>query len=59
MQESLYPMIFKRKSFHLFRETTPISSSELKMIEDAYPTFQPLVREIKTDMKIVPAEPTE
>ena len=29
MKELLYSMIFKRKSFHLFRETAGISFSEL------------------------------
>ena len=58
MEELLYPMIFKRKSFHIFKGTTSIHSSELKAIEETYQTFQPLVSGIKTDIKIVPAEKT-
>lgn len=57
-EELYYQMIFKRKSFHLFRETQSINSLELKAIEEKYKTFKPLVADIKTDMKIVPAEKT-
>lgn len=58
MEELFYPMIFKRKSFHLFRETQTINDSELRDIEAACQTFQPLVSDIKTDFRIVPAEKT-
>lgn len=54
MDELLYQMIFKRKSFHLFKETQKISSSELNDIEEKYKTFKPLVNDIKTDIVIVP-----
>lgn len=57
-EELFYQMIFKRKSFHLFRETQSINSLELKAIEEKYKTFKPLVADIKTDMRIVPAEKT-
>ena len=58
MQDLLYQMIFKRKSFHLFRDTGSISSSELKDIEEKYRKFRPLEKDIKTDIKIVPADMT-
>lgn len=35
VDERLYPMIFKRKSFHLFKETGTISEDELAQIEKA------------------------
>ena len=34
MDENLYPMIFKRKSFHLFKNTGSIHQEELSQIED-------------------------
>ncbi|MGN0130899.1 MAG: nitroreductase family protein [Lachnospiraceae bacterium] len=51
-------MIFKRKSFHLFKNTLPITPVELKDIEEAYQTFTPLVSNIKTALKIVSANDT-
>ena len=51
-------MIFKRKSFHIFRDIGSIDPHELQCIEDAYKTFTPLVSDIKTTIKIVPAEET-
>ena len=58
MMTALYPMIFKRKSFHLVRETQTISPDVLQSIKDMYSSFQPLIPEIKTDIRIVPAEQT-
>ena len=58
MDELLYPMIFKRKSFHLFKEIGRISAEELADITEAFKTFQPLVEGIEVGMKIVPAEAT-
>lgn len=58
-QEALfYDMIFRRKSFHIFKETQRITPSELKDIVDKYKTFKPLVSDIKTDIRIVLAEET-
>lgn len=56
----LYPAIFKRKSFHLFRdiETEMFSSNELHEIEYAYKHFSALCPDIKTAIRIVPAEET-
>ena len=58
MEKELYSMIFKRKSFHIFRDIGIINATELRNIEEAYKTFTPLVSEIKAAIKIVPAEET-
>ncbi|MBR4164345.1 MAG: nitroreductase [Solobacterium sp.] len=60
MNEELYNMIFKRKSFHLFRNTGALSlaTEELRDIEKAYTTFTPLYPDIRTAIEIVPAEKT-
>lgn len=57
-QELFYPMIFKRKSFHLFKEIGQISAEELSDIQEAYKTFIPLVGEIRTGIRIVPGDQT-
>ena len=55
MDQSLYEMIFKRKSFHLFRNigNEKISVDELKDIEETFSKFKPLVDDIKVKIKIV------
>ena len=58
MDKALYPMIFKRKSFHLFRETEHINQAEIEQIEVQYKTFTPLVHDIQTAIRIVPTEKT-
>ncbi len=60
MNDSLYEMIFKRKSFHLFRNigNLRISRDELAQIKEVWQTLTPLCPGIKTAMKIVPAEET-
>lgn len=60
INKELYSSIFKRKSFHLFRNigNKNISLQELKEIEDAYHHFSSLCPNIKTSIKIVPAEMT-
>lgn len=58
MEQFLYPMIFKRKSFHLFRGIGHISDGERTQIEEAVQTLQPLIPGIQVEMKIVPAEDT-
>lgn len=57
-EELFYEMIFKRKSFHIFRDTQTITPLEIKELEAAYQTFTPLIKDIKTDIQIVPAEKT-
>ena len=55
MKSELYDMIFKRKSFHLFRNIGKehITEEELNSIEKEFKTFKPLVEDIKVKMKIV------
>lgn len=49
-----YELIFKRKSFHLFRGTEgKISEAELQQLEDFIKTVKPLDTEIKTKIRIV------
>ena len=51
----MYDMIFKRKSFHLFRNigNEKISDEELKDIENKFNELKPLVNDIKVKIKIV------
>ena len=55
MDNNLYEMIFKRKSFHLFRNigNEHITDEELKDIEAQFEKLTPLVEDIKVKMKIV------
>ena len=55
MDNNLYDMIFKRKSFHIFRNIgdEKISEEELKDIENQYNKLQPLDPSIKTKIRIV------
>ena len=58
MDELLYQMIYKRKSFHLFKDTGHISQEELHQIDFLFRKCEPLIPDIKVKMKIVPAEMT-
>jgi len=55
MNNNLYDMIFKRKSFHLFRNigNEHITEDELKEIENEFNNLKPLVEDIKIKMKVV------
>ena len=55
MNDNLYDMIFKRKSFHLLRNFgyERITDDELKDIEKEFNNFEPLVEDITVKMKIV------
>lgn len=59
-EKLLYNMIYKRKSFHLFRNTgnEQISPEELGAIEEKYNALIPLNPKIKTAIRIVPADLT-
>lgn len=59
-KEIFHEMIFKRKSFHIFRNIgqETISKEELEEIQQAYETFEKLYPDIKTAIRIVPAEET-
>ena len=54
MDSNLYNMIFKRKSFHLFRNigNEHITDDEIKEIENEFTKFKPLVDDIKVKIKI-------
>ena len=53
-------MIFKRKSFHLFRNIgeESISSTDINNIQKTYETLTPLRPDIKTAIRMVPANET-
>ena len=56
--EMFYEMIFKRKSFHMFKDIGCIVPEELEAIEAFYRSAQPLDADIKTAMRIVPSKET-
>ena len=58
MDELLYQMIYKRKSFHIFKDTDKLSTEDLQKIEAFIETLNPLVPDIKTEIRIVPAKET-
>ena len=60
MNNIFYEMIFRRKSFHIFRNVgnASISKDELNDIQSAYSEFTPLNPGIKTAIRIVPEKQT-
>lgn len=54
MNDNLYEMIFKRKSFHLFRERSNeiITEEEIKEIEEYFNKLIPLIDDIKIKLVI-------
>ena len=58
MDKELYEMIFKRKSFHLFRNigSNHLTEEEIKDIEKEISKLKPLVDDIKVKIKIVKKE---
>ena len=60
MNDIFYEMIFRRKSFHTFRNVgnESISEDELYDIQNVYSEFTPLNPEIKTAIRIVPEKET-
>ena len=58
MDKNLYEMIFKRKSFHLFRNIgdEKITQEEIKDIESKISKLEPLVKDIKVKIEIVKKE---
>jgi len=55
VNKDMYSMIFKRKSFHLFRNigNEHITEDELKDIENKFNKLIPLVEDIKVKIKII------
>ena len=60
MNKELYEMIFKRKSFHLFRDRNDevINDDEIEDIINTFNNFEPLYKDIKVKIKVVKAEVT-
>lgn len=60
LNKELYRMIYKRKSFHLFRNIGDgaISANDMERIREVYQTLIPLYSDIKTAIRIVPADET-
>ena len=58
MNSELYEMIFKRKSFHLFRNigNKHLTDDELRNIEDEFSKLKSLVEDIKVKIRIVKKE---
>lgn len=58
MDNSLYEMIFKRKSFHLFRGVgnDKIPPEELAAVEAAYAGFDRLYPDIRTAIRVISSE---
>ena len=58
MKKQYYDAIFKRKSFHLFRNVgaDTIRPEELQDIEKAFAGFERLYPDIRTALRIVPSE---
>ena len=58
MNQKLYNMIFKRKSFHLFRNigNKHLTEKDLKDIEKEFSNLKSLVKDIKVKIKIVKKE---
>ena len=58
MNKDLYDMIFKRKSFHLFRNigNEHLTEEELKDIEKQFSKLKPLNEDIKVKIKIIKKE---
>jgi len=55
MNQELYEMIFKRKSFHLFRNigNEHLTEHDINDIEREFSTLEPLNKDIKVEIKIV------
>lgn len=58
LNELLYEMIFKRRSFHMFGGAARPSAAELQEIEEFIPQLRPLVPGIRTAFRIVPRQET-
>lgn len=58
MDALFYEMIFKRKSFHIFKGEKTLSGLELNEIEKVFYEFRPLIEGVRVAMKIVPRKET-
>ena len=53
-----YKQIFKRKSFHIFKDTDTLNGDEIQELKDFIKTVKPLNPEINTEICIVPEKET-
>ena len=53
-----YKQIFKRKSFHFFKDIQPLTSDEINELKDFIKTVKPLNEKIKTEIIVVPENET-
>lgn len=53
-----YDEIFKRKSFHIFRDAKPLTDDDVEKLEAFIKTVKPLYPDIKTETAIVPESET-
>ena len=53
-----YKQIFKRKSFHIFKDTDTLTGDEIQELKDFIKTVKPLNAEIKAEICIVPESET-
>ena len=53
MNKNLYEMIFKRKSFHIFKDTENIKAEEISKIEEKFETGQKKNQSMILCMKIL------
>lgn len=58
MNDSFYPAIFKRKSFHVFKPYRPLLPNDLDEIGKAFRQFLPLIPDINVKMKVVSKDET-
>lgn len=58
MDRKLYRMIFKRKSFHFYKDMGKLSREELDTIYSYYASIEPLYACIRTRLSIVPVSET-
>jgi hypothetical protein len=56
MEKSYYPQIFKRKSFHIFKNIGALSPTDLQNITAFWDTLTPLDPAIPTAMTIMPVD---
>ncbi|MBQ7307287.1 MAG: nitroreductase [Clostridia bacterium] len=55
---NFYKEIFKRKSFHIFKDTQTLTNNEIRELEEFIKTVKPLNYDIRTKICIVPEKET-
>lgn len=58
MNDIYYNMIFKRKSFHVFKDIIPFTKEDINQIEHQINRLTPLSNEIEVAFRIVPKQET-